>query len=352
MRIGLPISIVLHLAILIWAAISIGSAKPPVVPEAIPVTVALLTAAEFNNIRKGSETSKDKTTAAKPKDGEPVDAPLVKAKRKAEVAPPPPKAEPEPAKVEPPKPEPPKPEPPKPEPPKPEPKTLEPAKPDPIAEQLAKPEPPKTPDPPKAEPPKPDPIAEQLKKLALLDPPLKKEPAKKPALKTEQQVAATTTPVKTPKKKGLDINKLQAQINLLPDAAPDAGSDATPDPAAKTQAAAVGVKKPTGTQLSATEQQMFLGTFSNKVSGCWTVLAGAADARDVVVPVHFELNPDGSLKADPVVTSAGASPSFGLAAENVVRAIRQCAPYQLPPAQYAKWQTWDIDFDPRAMFGG
>ena len=340
MRFGLPISIVLHLAILIWATISIGSAKVPVVLEPVPVQVDMLTTAQFADLRKGSETSKVKTTAAKPKDAEPVDAPPVKAKRKADV--PPPKAEPEPPKPEPPKPEPPKPEPPKPEPPKPEP-----PKPDPIAEQLAKPEP-KKPEPPKPDPiaeqlskpapknpdpPKADPITEQLKKVAALDPP--KAPKKVP-----------------PKKKGLDITKLQAQINQLPDAAPDAGSDATPDPAAPTKAAAIGVKKPSGTQLSATEQQMFLSTFSNKVAPCWTVLAGAADGRDIAVPVHFELNPDGALKSDPVVTAAGSSPQFGLAAENVVRAIRQCAPYQLPPDLYAKWQTWDINFDPAAMFGG
>ena len=336
MRFGLPISIVLHLAILIWATISIGSATVPIVPEPTPMAVEMLTSAEFSNIRKGSETSKLKTTAANPKDGEPVDAPPIKAKRVAEVTP---KAEPAPPKPEPPKPEPPKPEPPKPEPPKPDPiaeqlakpapKQPDPPKPDPIAEQLAKPAP-KKPDPPKA-----DPIAEQLKKVAALDPP--KAPKKAP-----------------PKKKGLDITKLQAQINQLPDAAPDAGSDATPDPAAKTTAAAIGVKKPSGTQLSATEQQMFGNIFNNKVRDCWTVLAGATDARDLVVSVAFDLNPDGRLKADAVVTggSANGSPQFALAAENVVRAIRQCEPYALPPELYDKWSHWDYDFDPRTMFGG
>ena len=333
MRFGLPISIALHLAILVWATISIGSAKPPVVLEPVPVQVDMLTTAQFADLRKGSETSKVKTTAAKPKDAEPADAPPVKAKRKADVAPPP-KAEPEPPKPEPPKPEPPKPEPPKPDPiaeqlAKPEPKKPEPPKPDPIAEQLAKPAP-KKPDLPKT-----DPIAEPLKKVAALDPP--KAPKKAP-----------------PKKKGFDISKLQAQINQLPDAAPDAGSDATPDQVAKTTAPAIGVKKPTGTQLSATEQQMFGNIFNNKVRDCWSVLAGAADARDLVVSVSFDLNPDGRLKADAVVTggSGNGSPQFTLAAENVVRAIRQCEPYALPPELYAKWSHWDYDFDPRAMFGG
>ena len=356
MRFGLPISIVLHLAILIWATISIGSAKPPIVPDPIPVNVSMLTATEFANLRKGSETSKAKTTAATPKEAEPADAPPVKAKRKADVAPTPkqdlvPKAEPEPPQPAPPKPEPPKPEPPKPEPDppepdpiaeqlakpepkKPEPVKAEPPKSDPITEQLAKPVP-KRSEPPKPDPAKADPIAEKLKKIAALEPPLSKEP-----------------PKKAPKKKGFDITKLQAQINQLPDAAPDGGSDGTPDPQAKTTAAAIGVKKPTGTQLSATESQMFLGIFGSKVKTCWTVLAGATDARDLVVPVSFDLGQDGRLLSEPVVTGASSSPLFALAAENVVHAIKQCEPYALPPASYDKWRHWEIDFDPRAMFGG
>jgi colicin import membrane protein len=82
------------------------------------------------------------------------------------------------------------------------------------------------------------------------------------------------------------------------------------------------------------------------------VLAGASDARDLVVPVRFDLGRDGRLLSEPVVTGGSASPQFGLAAENVVRAIRQCEPYNLPPDLYDKWQHWEIDFDPRAMFGG
>ena len=96
---------------------------------------------------------------------------------------------------------------------------------------------------------------------------------------------------------------------------------------------------------------MFSSLFNRKVQGCWTVLAGTADAQNLVVPVSFDLAPDGSLLGPPVVTGAGNSPSFALAAENVVRAITQCAPYPMP-GDYAKWKHWDYTFDPRSMFGG
>lgn len=335
MRVGLAISILLHLGIFAWAIISIRSAKPPVTPDEVPVEVSLLTTADLDDLRKGSETAKTKTTAAPVKEADPVEAPPVKAKRvatpaPAEPAPPEPKIEPKvEAKAEP-----------KPAPVPPEPK------PDPLVKPVVKAE-------PLPAPPKPaDPIADLIKKSAAADPPVKKDPPKK--VTAAEDPVPPEPVVKAPKKpKSADIiAKLQAQIDKLPNAAPEAGSDQTPDPTAKTKAPAVGIAHPTGTQLSATEQQIFLSVFKNKVQGCWTVLAGAADARDLIVPVAFDLAPDGTLKSPPVVTGGGGSPSFSLAAENVVRAITQCAPYPLPPADYAKWQHWDINFDPRAMFGG
>ena len=359
---GLAISIALHLAILAWAAISIGSAKPPVVPDEVPVEVSLLTTADLANLRKGSDTAKTKTTAALPKEADPVEAPPVKVKR---VAIPAPAAAPDPVPPEPKierKPDPVPPEPkvevkpaPAPTPPeakaeaKPDPTPPTP-KPDPIAQQLAKAEPMPSPAKSSAAAMPVDPIADELAKTTA-DPPPKKDPPKKTVAKADPVPPEPV--IKAPKKtKSFDVAKLQAQIDNLPNAAPLAGSDQTPDPTETTKAPVIGVSKPTGTQLSATEQQIFLSVFSHKVQGCWTVLAGAADGRDLVVPVSFDLAPDGSLKSDPVVTSGGASPLFALAAENVIRAIRQCAPYALPPADYAKWQHWDINFDPRAMFGG
>jgi len=328
MRLGLFVSILLHLGLLAWAAISISTAKPPVTPDEVPVEVSLLTKADLANLRKGSESAKTATTAALPKEADPTDIPPVKAKR---VATPPPTATPEPMPPEPKAEAKPDPTPPE---PKPEPKLV--AKADPVPPE------------PKPDAKTADPIADILKKTAA-DPPVKKDPPKKVA--TKEDAVPPEPLVRTSKTKTLDFNKLQAQINQLPDAAPQAGSDQTPDPAAKTKAPAAGIAHPTGTQLSATEQMMFSSIFNRKVQGCWTVLAGAADAQDLVVPVSFDLAPDGSLLSPPTVSGGGGSPSFALAAENVVRAITQCAPYQMP-GDYAKWKHWDYTFDPRAMFGG
>jgi len=331
MRLGLAISIVLHLAILAWAAISISTAKPPITPEEIPVEVSLLTTSDLANLRKGSDTAKSKTTAAPVKDAEPVETPEVKAKRVATPPPTPVAPAPPDPKVEA-----------KPSPTPPEPK----------AEAQIKPAP--TPPEPALDPKpaakQPDPIADIIKKAEANPPPVKKEQPKKVA-ESEDPVPPEPAIKPVKKKPNLDISKLQAQINQLPDAAPESGSDQPPDPTSKTKAPAVGVSHATGTQLSATEQMMFSSIFNRKVQGCWTVLAGAADAQDLVVPVSFDLAPDGSLMGPPVVTGGGNSPNFALASENVIRAITQCAPYPMP-GDYGKWKHWDYTFDPRAMFGG
>jgi hypothetical protein len=42
---------------------------------------------------------------------------------------------------------------------------------------------------------------------------------------------------------------------------------------------------------------------------------------------------------------------FRSAAENAVRAILQCSPFDLPPAQYSEWKTMNLTFNPKEMFG-
>lgn len=362
-RVGLTLSILIHLAVLAWAVVAIGTARLPLTPDEVPVEISLLTTADFANLRKGSESAKDKTTAAKPKDADSADAPPAKAKHiatpppAATLTPPEPKSDPVPVKIAEPTPPEPKPDPipqkvakadPAPLEPKPDPVPIK--QPDPIADVLAKPDPAIDAAARAADEQKKRKAAEaETKRLKDLAKKATEEKAQKAAEAVQKKQAADQ---KKKEKRLASLDKLQAQISNLPDAAPAAGSDQTPDATAKTTAAAVGVKHPSGTQLSATESQMFLGIFKSKVQGCWTVLGGAADGRELVVPVSFDLGPDGRLLADPVVTGGGSSPLFALAAENVVHAIRQCEPYALPAGSYEKWHHWDIDFDPRAMFGG
>jgi hypothetical protein len=41
---------------------------------------------------------------------------------------------------------------------------------------------------------------------------------------------------------------------------------------------------------------------------------------------------------------------FRSAAENAVRAILQCSPFELPVAQYAAWKQVTLTFNPKDLF--
>ena len=92
----------------------------------------------------------------------------------------------------------------------------------------------------------------------------------------------------------------------------------------------------------------------SKMQKCWSVPAGARDAKDLVVIVRISLTPDGGLRGAPelVNTERLGEEYFRVAAESALRAIRRCAPYELPQASYEQWREMELKFDPREMFRG
>jgi hypothetical protein len=77
-----------------------------------------------------------------------------------------------------------------------------------------------------------------------------------------------------------------------------------------------------------------------ELSSCWRLDAGAREAEDLIVEVTVNLAPDGrDIGAPRVVDTARVNRDayFRSAAENAVRAILQCSPFELPGAQYAEW---------------
>jgi len=91
-----------------------------------------------------------------------------------------------------------------------------------------------------------------------------------------------------------------------------------------------------------------------KVEGCWALPAGAKDAENLIIRIRIFLRPDGQLARAPEYLDRGRmSDSFyRAAAESAARAVRQCAPYDLPPELYQQWAVLDFNFDPRHVLGG
>ena len=81
---------------------------------------------------------------------------------------------------------------------------------------------------------------------------------------------------------------------------------------------------------------------------CWAPPVPRETAA--VVTVKVELNIDGQIIVAPTATAKPpASPSADAAIKAAIRALYTCAPYKLPPEQYATWRQITFTFDPRMM---
>ena len=66
----------------------------------------------------------------------------------------------------------------------------------------------------------------------------------------------------------------------------------------------------------------------------------------------MRLDISGHLSGVPeVVGGLGGGSYVRVAADRAIRAILQCAPFNLPPDRYQAWREMDLEFDPRFLLG-
>jgi len=313
MKAGWTISAAGHAVLLAWGLISIA-ARPlnATPPESMPVDI--ISATDFSQITNGIKT------APKAETPKPLVEKIAEAKpveeANAKVVDKKPDIVATADKVEPPKPEP--------EQKKPEPKPPTPAAKSEPKQAFAK-EPEQ----------KVDPIAEALKK-----------DTKKPDPKTQQN-AETPLPHKKPEPVKPQPKFDASRIAALLDKRDPQRHSATGD----TLAHAPSLGTPTGRSASLTQSE--IDALRARIQQCWNPPAGLADARDLIVVVRIRFNQDGSLSADPTLSNSGSHPTFQVAAESALRAVRRCAPYSfMPIAKYEVWKDVEVTFDPRDMFRG
>ena len=180
-----------------------------------------------------------------------------------------------------------------------------------------------------------DPIAEALKK-----------DTQKPDPKTQQK-AETPLPPKKPEPVKPQPKFDASRIAALLDKRDPQRHSATG--ATLSQTPSLGT--PTGRSASLTQSE--IDALRARIQQCWNPPAGLAEARDLVVVVRIRFNQDGSLSADPTLSNSGSHPTFQVAAESALRAVRHCAPYSfMPAAKYDVWKDVEVTFDPRDMFRG
>jgi outer membrane biosynthesis protein TonB len=89
-----------------------------------------------------------------------------------------------------------------------------------------------------------------------------------------------------------------------------------------------------------------------QISRCWNPPIGVQGAENLIVAIRISLRRDGTLSGTPEVDGAISGVTERVAAESALRAVRRCAPYQLPPEKYDTWRDIRVTFDPRLMLGG
>jgi outer membrane biosynthesis protein TonB len=315
MRLGAILSGLLHLAILLLVLFGLPDLFKQDEEIAAPIAVQLATLSDITSTPHPTPQSQPKP-ATKP-------TPPPPAPKAPE---PPPSAEPQaqptpqqqPVEKVPPAPQtPPTPPPPTP----PQPQTVETPPPE-AAEPIAIPEKPK-PQPPqeaKVEPP-PAPILRP-------NTPQKPKPQKKP---TPPQTADFSSLLK-------NLTKQQPQ--------PSAEAPIQPQPDQPDTASISALSSP---QLSMGE----IDALRSQISGCWYIDPGHKGGEDMIVDVHVNLAPDGSVQHAQIEDTArmGTDAYYRAAAEAALRAVYKCSPLNVPPGKYDTWKDLHLHFNPSGMLG-
>jgi len=311
------ISIGLHLGVVVLAIVGLPSLNRPLPEDQPLVTLEMLQTVPTTNVNEGGEvnTAKEEQQAAKRK----------------QPAPPPPPPKPAPSAPDTPS--------------KPTPRA-----PDPTAEII--------PEKPQNKP-----------KLAEAQPPA--PPKSKP-----QQSAAEKMPTKLPKVPPKRANKM-AQQNELAKKRTDAltgvmqnlakakavNEDAEKKRREQERKIAAdklndSVSAAAGDVLKAPEKPVIgplglsdIDRLRAHLSKCWDPPIGAAGSDTLIVDIIVSLDRDGRVLSAKVDNKLRFNTDriFKVAAEEAIRATRECSPLPLPPEKYEQWKSFVFVFDPRFL---
>jgi hypothetical protein len=312
MRAGFIVSGIAHAALIAWGLLDLHSAAPLDTSSIEQIPVDFVTFSDETKLNKGVKTAELVQDAPPP------------APKPVEEPPPLPKPEPAPE---------PKPTPPPPPPPPP-PAPVPPA-PTPEPEPAPTPPPPEVAPDAEAPPPPEEPVAAPknapMPRIRPKTPPKPKPPKPTPPAEIDTSAVDDIQAL-------LDKRKLEQMASADPADTPPVDK---PKPT---------VGAPTGTttaHMTANE----LDALRARLAECWSPPIGWTDPAQVRVVLQLNLNADGSLNGVPQVLESPQGSYSATAPESAVRAVRRCAPYNLPVEKYDAWQQVRVTFDPRDMGG-
>jgi outer membrane biosynthesis protein TonB len=186
-------------------------------------------------------------------------------------------------------------------------------------------------------------------------PETKKEEVKKPEEAPVKIPDKKKPEIKKPEKKKEEKKKVEDPLKaILNDVKAHARAEEGKKPTAqKTTPNAKPAKSQTydpGLPLSMSDKDAIRG----QIEHCWDPPVGAKDAQNLIVTLHIELNPDGSVIRVELAGNQSRYNSdsfFRAAADSAIRAVNRCSPLKnLPADKYNVrdgWKEMILDFDPK-----
>lgn len=328
MRVGLPVSVFSHTALIAVGLLSLNFSEPFDPPAIESISVEIVPITELSNIRLGSLESEiietqtpslvetlipaeiaERTGNTDEDQVRPLDSDNITPAPTEQTAPEP---VPEPDPI---------------------------PDPDPKLDSVVEPSPEPAPE-PDPEPPQPEPLPEPVEveptpELASPDPELEM-----PKVVAPQPVVRTATI----QQQREDYAKRQRE-----EAARDADQIAAIVNAEETRGGTTGTggQTTTGTSTgqSATLTRSEQDALATQMRGCWNLLPGEIDSGEPV-RLLVNLNRDGSVKGTPRVMTAVSTPMQGSIARAAQRAVLGCGPYRLAAEKYDSWSEIDVTFKP------
>ncbi|MCK5041729.1 MAG: hypothetical protein KAR62_05520 [Sphingomonadales bacterium] len=173
---------------------------------------------------------------------------------------------------------------------------------------------------------------------------------------TEEVITPRPRPDVAPQSKPRPPSALDtSRIAALIDRSKQQQAATAPTPVDNTEKIEDAIARSQMSQLEARRATITLqALIATRIQSCWSVPAGARGADDLTVRLKIYLRPDGTLQRPPELLDRTrlSDPFYRAAAESGERAIRICAPYELPREQYELWRELIFTFDPKEMLDG
>jgi len=163
----------------------------------------------------------------------------------------------------------------------------------------------------------------------------------------EEIIEAPETPVEPEPEEPqeVDLDRLAGLINRVREQAPERNQQRTLQSETNNYVFADIAREGVGEGTSMTMSE--LTALQSAMYKCWSIPAAAPNPAELIVPVKVSLFPDGYVNQVTLGTFHQINHFHKLAADEAIRAVNKCQPYDFLPAEkYSQWREMTLNFRP------